>query len=222
MEYIFQCCWRTSFQDASLISEQTLFSGKYTARAWLSIYTSQSWLVSSKKFLGFPFSDTEITSYLTFTCSILAGRRVKIPSPALLFTSILVANMDPNTMVPPLQETPVRQRWIFSRFWARQGWVWIWLFIGEYSVISTCSSPLDLERVENPLTKGKRDILLGNTWFWKCFHHSVTDVLCVSGTEVSLFPHSLQEVQLTRPRTAVKMINVKARDWEVSVKIRRQ
>lgn len=67
-------------------------------------------------------------------------------------------------MAPPLQGAPIRQGWIFSSFWTRQGWAWTWLFIGEYSVISTWSLPLDLERVENPLTKGKRDIFIGKAW----------------------------------------------------------
>lgn len=55
--------------------------------------------------------------------------------------------------------------------------------------------------------------------FWKRFHHSVTDVLCVFGTEVSVYLHSPQ-VQLTIPHTAVKAINVQVRDWELSGKIR--
>lgn len=51
-----------------------------------------------KEFPGVPFFDTEKIFFLTFTGSIFAGRRVKIPTPAPLFTSILAANMGPNTL----------------------------------------------------------------------------------------------------------------------------
>lgn len=184
----------SSFQDASVISEQIVFSGKYTGRAWLGFYTSQSWCISSNNFLGFPFL-AQRTSYLNFTCSILAE---EWKYPALLPSSPRYwqptgAPKQWNPMAPPLQGTRRRQRWISSSFWTRHSLslnltLYMWILCNSHLVLTTWfrKSRKSYYEGEGTFSSARNGVLEGLSPF--C--HRCPVCLWHWGLSVSSFPPS--------------------------------
>lgn len=99
LEDIFQFCWRTTLFSACLSYLNRSYARGSTLKGLgcvFILYSPDSHFI--KDFPLVAFVNTEILSFLTFTCSVLAARTVRTPSTAPLFTSIVVANIGPNTL----------------------------------------------------------------------------------------------------------------------------